>query len=102
MRGRGTGPPTMKVPRIDFFPCSWARGVDFSQVRVIDMFAGSGSLGIECLSRGAADAWFVEKSSKAAGLIRKNLADLNVEKHRARVVSKDLFGVLSQTAGYCL
>ncbi|MCJ2163692.1 MULTISPECIES: 16S rRNA (guanine(966)-N(2))-methyltransferase RsmD [unclassified Pseudodesulfovibrio] len=93
--GPGYRPATMKV-RESIFSMLMARGVDFSQVRVIDMFAGSGSLGIECLSRGAAVAWFVEKSSKAAGLIRKNLADLNVEKHRTMVVSKDLFGVLSK------
>ena len=41
--------------------------------RVLDLFAGSGSLGIEALSRGAASATFVEKSRQAAGLIRKNL-----------------------------
>ncbi len=41
--------------------------------RILDLFAGSGSLGIEALSRGAADATFVEKARGAAGLIRKNL-----------------------------
>jgi 16S rRNA (guanine966-N2)-methyltransferase len=74
-----------------------ARGVDFGHARVIDMFAGSGSLALECLSRGADTAWFVEKSAKAAALIRRNLADLKVEKSRYRVVCKDLFGVLSKS-----
>lgn len=41
--------------------------------RILDLFAGSGSLGIEALSRGATGAVFVEKSRAAAGLIRKNL-----------------------------
>nr|WP_321257067.1 16S rRNA (guanine(966)-N(2))-methyltransferase RsmD [uncultured Pseudodesulfovibrio sp.] len=93
--GPGYRPATMKV-RESIFSMLMARGVDFADVRVIDMFAGSGSLGIECVSRGATTAWFIEKSSKAAGLIRKNLSDLGVEKKCAKVVSKDLFGVLSK------
>lgn len=93
--GPGYRPATMKV-RESIFSMLMARGVGFSDIRVIDMFAGSGSLGIECLSRGVPEAWFVEKSSKAAGLIRKNLGELKVEKGRAKVISKDLFGVLSQ------
>jgi 16S rRNA (guanine966-N2)-methyltransferase len=86
----------MKV-RESIFSMLTARGVDFGHARVIDMFAGSGSLALECLSRGADTAWFVEKSAKAAALIRRNLADLKVEKSRYRVVCKDLFGVLSKS-----
>ena len=93
--GPGYRPATMKV-RESIFSMLTARGLDFSDVRVIDMFAGSGSLGIECLSRGAPAAWFVEESGKAAGLIRKNLGDLKVERGRAKVLSKDLFSVLAK------
>ncbi|BDQ32516.1 16S rRNA (guanine(966)-N(2))-methyltransferase RsmD [Pseudodesulfovibrio portus] len=92
--GPGYRPATMKV-RESIFSMLMARGVDFGSARVIDMFAGSGSLAIECLSRGTKTAWFVEKSNKAAGLIRRNLAELKVDKNVARVVCKDLFGVLS-------
>lgn len=92
--GPGYRPATMKV-RESIFSMLMARGVDFETVRVIDMFAGSGSLAIECLSRGTKTAWFVEKNAKAAGLIRKNLAELKVDRRFAKVVSKDLFGVLS-------
>lgn len=94
--GPGYRPATMKV-RESIFSMLMARGVDFSSVRVVDMFAGSGSLAIESLSRGACQAWFVEKSNKAVGLIRKNLADLGVDKSRVRVISKDLFTILSKT-----
>ena len=94
--GPGYRPATMKV-RESIFSMLTARGVDFGHARVIDMFAGSGSLALECLSRGADTAWFVEKSAKAAALIRRNLADLKVEKSRYRVVCKDLFGVLSKS-----
>ena len=93
--GPGYRPATMKV-RESIFSMLMARGVDFYDVRVIDMFAGSGSLALECLSRGAETAWFVEKSSKAAALIRKNIIDLGVDKRMTKVVSKDLFGVLSK------
>ncbi len=93
--GPGYRPATTKV-RESIFSMLMARGVDFDEIRVVDMFAGSGSLAIECLSRGAREAWFVEKSNKAAGLIRKNLIELGVEKRRAKIISKDLFGVLSK------
>jgi 16S rRNA (guanine(966)-N(2))-methyltransferase RsmD len=42
-------------------------------IAVLDLFAGSGSLGIEALSRGAAAATFVEKDTRAAGAVRANL-----------------------------
>ncbi|ADU62801.1 MAG: 16S rRNA (guanine(966)-N(2))-methyltransferase RsmD [Pseudodesulfovibrio sp.] len=93
--GPGYRPATMKV-RESIFSMLAARGADFTQARVMDMFAGSGSLGIECLSRGALLAWFIEKNARAAGLIRANLADLGVGKDRARVVAKDVFMLLSK------
>jgi 16S rRNA (guanine966-N2)-methyltransferase len=42
--------------------------------RVLDLFAGTGALGIEALSRGAAEAVFVEREKEAAECIRRNLA----------------------------
>ena len=48
----------------------------FEGARVLDLFAGSGSLGIEALSRGAAHATFVEDSREAAGFIERNLQTL--------------------------
>lgn len=44
----------------------------FEELRVADLFAGSGALGLEALSRGAASATFVENDSKAAATIRRN------------------------------
>ncbi|QDV33265.1 RsmD family RNA methyltransferase [Tautonia plasticadhaerens] len=46
---------------------------------VIDLFAGTGALGLEALSRGATSATFVEKKGQNAALIRKNLAHLRFE-----------------------
>lgn len=47
--------------------------------RVLDLFAGSGALGIEALSRGAASALFVESHAPTADLIRKNLRKTRLE-----------------------
>jgi 16S rRNA (guanine966-N2)-methyltransferase len=50
--------------------------LDLTGARILDLFAGSGSLGIEALSRGASYALFIENNEKAAALIRENLAHL--------------------------
>ncbi len=47
--------------------------VAIEDARVLDLFAGSGSFGLECLSRGAHHVTFVERDRKAADVIRKNL-----------------------------
>lgn len=48
-------------------------GQDLSGLNVLDLFAGTGSLGIEALSRGALHALFVDNSQESINLIRKNL-----------------------------
>jgi 16S rRNA (guanine966-N2)-methyltransferase len=52
---------------------------DMSGLKVLDLFAGSGALGIEALSRGAAEAVFVDSSAAAVGVVRKNLEALSLE-----------------------
>jgi 16S rRNA (guanine966-N2)-methyltransferase len=52
---------------------------DVSGTRVLDLFAGSGALGIEALSRGAAEAVFVDRSRKALEVVRRNLTELGLE-----------------------
>jgi 16S rRNA (guanine966-N2)-methyltransferase len=61
--------------------------------RCLDLFAGSGALGIEALSRGAAACVFVERERRLAALIANNLARLHVD--RGRVVSADAEGFLA-------
>lgn len=56
--------------------------------RVLDLFAGSGALGIEALSRGAATCVFVEKGAKAAATIKRNLEETGLIE-RARVIKVD-------------
>jgi len=69
--------------------------MDFRGVRVLDIFAGSGSLGIESLSRGAAQATFVDSSRGAAAAIRANLAGLGLG-DRARVMVSDVRRALGE------
>jgi 16S rRNA (guanine966-N2)-methyltransferase len=54
-------------------------GGSVRDARVLDLFAGSGALGIEALSRGAAAAVFVERAPKAIAAIRANLDALGIE-----------------------
>ena len=56
--------------------------------RVLDLFAGTGSLGLEALSRGAASCLFVETSAPALGALRTNLEHLRLAE-RARAVRSD-------------
>ncbi|MHC5538802.1 16S rRNA (guanine(966)-N(2))-methyltransferase RsmD [Singulisphaera rosea] len=57
---------------------------------VVDLFAGTGALGLEALSRGAERAIFVEKNRENAALIRRNLATLRFE-DRATVLVADAY-----------
>ncbi len=59
--------------------------------RVLDLFAGTGQLGIECLSRGAAEAVFVDQSSKAVQIVRENLKSCGF---RAQVLQEDALSYL--------
>lgn len=71
--------------------------VSFEGVHVLDLYAGSGALGLEALSRGAARATFVERDRKTAQVIEKNIASLGVA-DRARVVVDDAARFLGHAA----
>jgi 16S rRNA (guanine966-N2)-methyltransferase len=82
-RGRSTRPTPDRVREALF---SILQEVD--EARVLDLFAGSGALAIEALSRGAAEATFVDSSGAAIAAIRRNLATLRLaaEVRRQRVL----------------
>jgi 16S rRNA (guanine966-N2)-methyltransferase len=67
-RGAGTRPTADKVREALFSMLG-----DVSGARVLDLYAGSGALGIEALSRGAESAVFVERDGKALAALRRNL-----------------------------
>ena len=69
-------------------------GNDIVSCRFLDLFAGTGQVGIEALSRGAVEAVFVERASPALRTIRDNLAHTRLETG-ARVVRADVFDFLA-------
>lgn len=90
--------PAMSRVREALFSMLESRGVVWPGLRVLDLFAGSGSLAFEALSRGAAEAWFVESSPKAAALIGKNAEALGIARDRWQVVQEDCARVLARRA----
>jgi len=62
---------------------------------VLDLYAGSGSLGLEALSRGASDATFVDRADWAVRVIHRNLKELAVE-NMARVIMGDVGRTITQ------
>src|ERR1051326_3721338 len=76
--GRATRPTADRV-RETLFSMLVSRLGTFEDLRVADLFAGSGALGFEALSRGATFACFVENDSRAAAAIRTNAATLGAE-----------------------
>lgn len=67
-----------------------AMGGRFPGWRVLDLFAGSGALGLECLSRGAAHATFVDQAASALKVLRRNVALLGAG-DRVSVQQADVF-----------
>lgn len=65
---------------------------------VLDLYAGTGALGLEALSRGAARAVFVERDPHALSALRRNIRELGVD-DRAQVVAADVATALRRLAG---
>jgi 16S rRNA (guanine966-N2)-methyltransferase len=65
-----------------------AHGNPVAGARVLDLFAGTGALGLEALSRGAAEVAFVENGAKAQALIRANVAKMRAESE-TRLLKQD-------------
>jgi 16S rRNA (guanine966-N2)-methyltransferase len=71
-------------------------GSSCENARVLDLFAGSGALGIEALSRGAVEAVFVEQQRNAGAVIEDNLRRIKLE--GGRLVKADVFAALRRLA----
>jgi len=78
---------------------AWLTGLesDLRGARVLDLFSGTGALGLEALSRGAASVDFVENGASALHALKANVAKLRV-KNRTRLFKKDVFTFLEGTA----
>ena len=86
--GLSTRPTTDKV-RQAVFNSLGSMGV-LEGATVVDLYAGSGALGIEALSRGAESCVFVERDRAALAALRANLAALGIDAARSRVVGADV------------
>jgi 16S rRNA (guanine966-N2)-methyltransferase len=82
-RGRDTRPTSDRVREALFAILG-----DLDDARVLDLYAGSGALAIEALSRGAASATLVERDARAAAVIRANLEALGLAPDEAQVVNQ--------------
>lgn len=72
--------------------------VELQSARVLDLFAGSGALGFEAISRGASEATFIEISPRIAAVIRENARQFGVESS-ASVVAEDVARFLERYDG---
>jgi len=66
--------------------------------KVLDLFSGTGNLGLEALSRGAQEAIFVEKNKKSIEILKKNLQKLQVIEP-VQIVQKDVLSYLNKYSG---
>jgi 16S rRNA (guanine(966)-N(2))-methyltransferase RsmD len=89
--GKGTRPIADRVKESLFNILGWR----VPDCRFLDLFAGTGSVGIEALSRGAGEAVFVEKAAKAIKVVRENLRITGLGQ-RARVIRGDVFQFIAQ------
>ena len=94
LKGKGIRPTTDRVRE------AWmsAMGGRFDDIEVLDLFSGSGALGLEALSRGAGHVTFVEKARGALRVIEANIEQLGVVES-CTVVADDVFQYLDRDPG---
>ena len=66
--------------------------VELNGAKVLDLFSGSGSFGIECLSRGADKVIFFENYSKSIEILKKNIEQLELSK-KSQIIIKDAYKI---------
>ena len=64
--------------------------INLNNSLVLDLFAGTGSFGLECVSRGAAKVYFIENYSQSLEILHKNIKKLKCEK-KTRIFNEDVF-----------
>ena len=94
MKGDNTRPTTDRIKETLFNMIS----MDIPGCHFLDLFAGSGGIGIEALSRGAKEAYFVEKNRQAASCIAYNLKFTHLD-DRGHLCKMDVFAAITQLAG---
>ena len=95
LEGLHTRPTTSRVKESMFNIVQF----DLPDARVLDLFAGSGQLGLEALSRGAASCVFVEGDRGAQKVVSANLRACGLPGDKARLVAGDAFAFLKNNQG---
>ena len=85
--------PTMDRVKESLFAMIQA---EIAEKNILDLFAGSGNLGIEALSMHAKKVYFVDKNKKAIKYIQENLNTLDIEKEKYLLINKDYKDALSE------
>ena len=109
-KGDGTRPTSDRVREAMFSSIQSELGGFDDELRVLDLFAGSGALGLEALSRGAGSAVFVESNAKAAAVIKRNIRELGASAVIDRMTverfvdgaTPDVFGLVFLDPPYAL
>ena len=108
--GKARGITLRTVKNTDLRPATEANrerlfsslGQQIQKKRVLDLFAGSGSYGLEALSRGASDAIFVEKNRKVAKYLNENLdrviKSAHLNRQDAQIVIRDVVDFLKKSS----
>lgn len=94
-KGMDTRPVTDKIRQALFNIWQF----DIPGSRFLDLFSGSGSMGLEALSRKAAHVVMVEKGAEQAAVIRRNLKACHFENRDARLMEEDVFSAIEKLHG---
>jgi len=86
-------PMTDRVKK-SVFDTLYSRGYGPMEKKVLDLFSGTGNLGLEALSRGAKYLYMVDSSRKAKQIIKKNCQRFNVDCSVIKIYQKDVFSFL--------
>ncbi|TSD62767.1 16S rRNA (guanine(966)-N(2))-methyltransferase RsmD [Aeromicrobium piscarium] len=99
--GQNTRPTTDRVREAMFSSIASELG-GWEGVRVLDLFAGSGALALEALSRGAASADLVESHAKTAGIVSRNARELGARTARVHRMTAERFVATAPAEPYDL
>ena len=73
--------------------------IDLKNLKVLDLYSGTGSFGLECLSRQASKVYFVENQKEAIKILKKNIDKLKL-KNKNKIFVKDVFKLLKNEAEF--
>jgi len=66
--------------------------INLGKSKILDLFSGVGSFGLECISRGAQSIVFCENYPEASKVLKKNIIDLDCEK-KTQIITEDIFNI---------